>query len=398
MTCLLVAVGACLAVPVVTLFIQVTAALRRAQPMKLVGPRPRITVLIPAHNEQFVIRDTLASITRQLVIGDRLIVIADNCSDHTAEAARQEGAEVTVRNNPHLRGKGHALDHGIRFIESTEIPEVVVFVDADCIVKPGCIDRLARMSAQTMQPVQAAYLMNLPQPLRKMGAIVTFAWKVRDYVRPLGWMHLSLPCQLSGSGMAFPWRLVRAVDIASSNLVEDLKQGLDLALIGSYARFCPQAVVTSNVGKKGEPSGTQRARWEHGTLALIGQYLPKLLARLLRNGNMSLFAVMLDLCVPPLALLALAVAGDLAAASLFAILAGQVSPLAIAGTNCVLLTLAILLAWWRHGQDILPLRWLAFAPVYALRKIPLYLQFFFDRQRDWVRGERDTGDNVTINQ
>lgn len=191
--------------------------------------------------------------------------------------------------------------------------------------------------------------------------------------------------------MAFPWHLVRAVDIASSNLVEDLKQGLDLALVGCFARFCPQAVVTSNVGNRGEPSRAQRARWEHGTLALIGQYLPKLLVRFLRDGNMSLFAVMLDLCVPPLALLALAVAGDLVITSLFAIAFGPVSPVIVAGANCIVLTIAVLLAWWRHGQDILPLRWLAFAPVYALRKIPLYVQFFFDRQRDWVRGDRDAG-------
>jgi glycosyltransferase involved in cell wall biosynthesis len=373
------------------LFAQVIAASRRIPAVCLAGPRPQVAVLIPAHNEQWVIRDTLASIMSQLIVGDRLIVVADNCSDHTAEAAKQEGAEVTIRHNSRLRGKGYALDHGIRFMENTGIPDVVIFVDADCIVKPGCIDRLARMSAQTMRPVQAAYLMNPPQPPRKLGAIIAFAWKVRDYVRPLGWMHLSLPCQLSGSGMAFPWHLVRAVDIASSNLVEDLKQGLDLALIGCFARFCPQAVVTSNVGSQGEPSRAQRARWEHGTLALIGQYLPKLLVRFLRDGNMSLFAVMLDLCVPPLALLALAVAGDLATTSLFAIAFGRVSPVVIAGINCIVLTIAVLLAWWRHGQDILPLRWLAFAPVYALRKIPLYVQFFFDRQRDWVRGDRDAG-------
>lgn len=391
-TSLLVVGGIVLAVPVATLFVQAVAATRRIAPRPhFSGPRPRVAILIPAHNEQFVIRDTLASIMHQLVVGDRLIVIADNCSDHTAEAARQEGAEVTIRNNLHARGKGHALDHGLCFIENSEVPEVVIFVDADCIVKPGCIDRLARMTAQTMQPVQAAYLMNPPQPLRKTGAIIAFAWKVRDYVRPLGWMHLSLPCQLSGSGMAFPWRLVRAVDIAGSNLVEDLKQGLDLALIGCYPRFCPEAVVTSNVCKSGEPSRAQRARWEHGTLALAAQYLPRFLVRLFRNGSLPLLAVMLDLCVPPLALLALGVAGNLAISSAFAIAWGPISPMIVAGANCTLLIAAILLAWWRHGQDILPLRWLAFAPLYALKKVPLYLQFFSDRQRDWVRGERDAG-------
>jgi cellulose synthase/poly-beta-1,6-N-acetylglucosamine synthase-like glycosyltransferase len=384
--------GLCLSVPVITLFVQVVAAsTRRIDAQTLLVPRPRVAVLVPAHNEQLVIRDTLASIMGQLMVGDRLVVVADNCSDHTAEAAKQEGAEVSIRCDPLLRGKGYALDHGIRFLESTEIPEVVIFVDADCQVRSGCIDRLARLCFQSMQPVQAAYLMNPPEPPRKTGCIITFAWMVRDFVRPLGWMRLSLPCQLSGSGMAFPWRLAQAADLASSNLVEDLKQGLDLALIGCFARFCPEAVVTSNVGKGGVPSYSQRARWEHGTLALIGQYLPKLFMRFLKVNSLPLLAVMLDLCVPPLALLALFTATFLLVTLLFAIAFNLTLPLEIAGTNCLLLFIAIVLAWWRHGQDILPFRWLAFAPIYAVRKIPLYLHFLLDRQRDWVRGERDIG-------
>ena len=61
------------------------------------GLRPRIAVLIPAHDEQLVIGTTLASVTRQLAAGDRLVVVADNCSDRTAEVARQCRAEVTER-------------------------------------------------------------------------------------------------------------------------------------------------------------------------------------------------------------------------------------------------------------------------------------------------------------
>lgn len=391
-TFLLAIVSLCLAIPVITLLVQVVAAATyRFNVQTRSGSRPRVAVLVPAHNEQLIIRDTLASILSQLMVGDRVVVIADNCADHTAEAARQEGAEVTVRTNHLLRGKGYALDHGVKFLESTGTPEVVIFVDADCVVWPGCIDRLARLCSSTMQPVQAAYLMTPPQPPRKIGSIITFAWKVRDFVRPLGWLRLSLPCQLSGSGMAFPWRIAQAVELASSNLVEDLKQGLDLALLGCYARFCPEAVVTSNVGKAGEPSKAQRARWEHGTLALIGEYLPRLFLRFFRTRSPALLAVMLDLCVPPLALLALAVAADFLITAICAIAFAIISPLEIAGLNCLLLLTVIVLAWWHFGQDILPFRWLAFAPVYALKKIPLYLQFFVARQREWVRGERDVG-------
>jgi cellulose synthase/poly-beta-1,6-N-acetylglucosamine synthase-like glycosyltransferase len=387
---LLAAAGLLVAVPVLTLLVQVLASLLRAPAAELpdVG-RPRVAVLVPAHNEQFAIRGTLASISHQLSRDDRLVVVADNCLDHTAEAARQQGAEVTVRNERSLRGKGYALDHGLRFLERTSAPDVVIFVDADCMVKPGSIDRLARTCIKSMRPVQGAYLMNPPRPNRRSASMVAFAWKVRDFVRPLGWNRLSLPCQLSGSGMAFPWELVRSADLASNHLVEDLKQGLDLALAGQFSIFCPEAVVTSDVVKGGEPSYAQRARWEHGTIATTLQYYPRLLIRLCQTRSLQLLAVTLDLSIPPLALLALALASYLVTASVYAGLFHGMVPLAIGCMNCILLLACIFLAWWGHGQDILPFRWLAFAPVYALRKVPLYCRFFLDRQREWVRGERN---------
>jgi cellulose synthase/poly-beta-1,6-N-acetylglucosamine synthase-like glycosyltransferase len=382
--------GLVVAVPVLTLLLQVLATLPRRPPAELPDVlRPPIAVLVPAHNEQFAIRSTLASISHQLTGQDRLVVVADNCLDHTAEAARQQGAEVTVRNERSLRGKGYALDHGIRFLEKTGAPDVVVFVDADCLVEPGSIDRLARLCVLSRRPVQGAYLMNPPDPPRRSASMVAFAWKVRDFVRPLGWNRLSLPCQLSGSGMAFPWELVRSADLASSHLVEDLKQGLDLALAGKFVLFCPEAVVTSDVVKGGEPSKAQRARWEHGAISTILQYFPRLLIRLCQTQSPELLAVTLDLSIPPLALLALALGGYLVMAAVFAGIFHGVMPLAIACLNCVLLLACIFLAWWRHGQNILPLRWLAFAPIYALRKVPLYCRFFIDRQREWVRGERN---------
>ena len=383
-------VGLVVAIPVATLFLQVVMTLPKQRAVdSLAMARPQIAVLIPAHNEQFAIRNTLASIKDQLTDRDRLVVVADNCVDHTAEAAILHGAEVTVRNERGLRGKGYALDHGIRYLEKTGAPEIVVFVDADCRVEPGSIDRLARTSIQSMRPVQGAYLMNPPRPARKAASIVAFAWKVRDFVRPLGWKRLGLPCQLSGSGMAFPWQIIRAANLANDHLVEDLKQGLDLALIGVFPLFCPEAVVTSDVGKGGEPSNAQRARWEHGTIATILQYLPRLLLRLCQTRSLPLLAVTLDLSIPPLALLALTIAVYLVFAAAAAVTMKQPVPLVIASVNAMLMFLCIVLAWWRHGRDILPGQWLAFAPLYAVRKIPLYLRFFWNRQRVWQRGERE---------
>jgi glycosyltransferase involved in cell wall biosynthesis len=377
-----------LAIPVSVIVLQIVASLppRRAAKFPY-GPRPRIAVLVPAHNEQSAIRKTLSSIARQLAPGDRLVVVADNCTDDTADAALRFGAEVTQRTDPLLRGKGYALDHGLKFLEQSGAPDIVIFVDADCQLKQGCIARLALTSFHAMRPAQAAYLMNAPQPPRKTASIVSFAWKVKDFVRPLGWQRLGFSCQLAGSGMAFPWDTAQLADFAGADLAEDLKQGVDLALAGVFALFCPDAVVTSDVAVGGKPSPSQRARWEHGNIEVILQYVPRLLMGFWKAPNLALLGVALDLCVPPLALLALLTGADLTLAFVL-LLFGVALPFLIAGLISVLFLATVCLAWWRDGRELLPLHWLIFAPVYAILKIPLYGRFFLDRQRHWVRGER----------
>ena len=385
----LIFAGLILALPVLVLFFQVLASLPPRRKAKLPqGPRPRIAVLIPAHNEQSVLGKTILSVAGQLVPGDRLLVVADNCCDRTAEVAHQLGAEVTVRSDPVHRGKGYALDHGLTFLEQSGAPEVVIFLDADCELDDGCVYRLALSSFQSGRPVQGAYLMAPPRPRQKIASMVCFAWKVKDFVRPLGWHRLALPCQLAGSGMAFPWEVARASNLATAHLAEDLKQGLDLAIAGKFPLFCPDAVVTSDVAPGGRPSASQRARWEHGTVGLAIEYLPRLLGRLCKAPSLSLFAMALDISVPPLALLALTLGAYLVLTLGFMLIAGTIAPVAIGALLCTLFFATICLAWWRHGQEIIPLRWLVFAPVYAVLKIPLYGRFLLDRQRVWARADR----------
>jgi hypothetical protein len=89
-------------------------------------------------------------------------------------------------------------------------------------------------------------------------------------------------------------------------------------------------------------------------------------------------------------LLALLLGGGLTLSAGFFFLSGAAAPLELCALLSVLFFAAICLAWWGHGQKIIPLHWLVFAPVYALAKIPLYGRFFLNRQRAWVRGDRQT--------
>src|SRR5271154_6653482 len=63
------------------------------------GLHHRIAVLVPAHNESSGLVDTLNDVKKQLHSGDRLLVVADNCTDDTAAIAKAAGAEVTERHD-----------------------------------------------------------------------------------------------------------------------------------------------------------------------------------------------------------------------------------------------------------------------------------------------------------
>lgn len=388
---LLLFLGALTLIPVLVFCMQVAFALPRMKPrapLQLPATRPAVGVLVPAHNEAGGITATLNSILPQLRAGDRLLVVADNCTDDTAGIAWAAGAEVIQREDAERRGKGYALDYGVRYFENYP-PEVLIVVDADCHVEAGAIDMLASHCISHSRPVQALYLMHAGMKATLKTKVAEFAWATKNWARPLGYHRMGLPCQLMGTGMAFPWQLIQQAELASGHIVEDLKLGLDFAALGHAPRFCPQALVSSVFPMNSEGEQSQRKRWEHGHLGMIFRQAPYQLLTSIRTGNGPLLALVLDMCVPPLALLTMlsGVLGALACIGWW--LSGENMPCVLAVVPFGLLVFAVLSAWARFGRTILSFRQLAYAPVYALAKLPLYLKFLVQRQVEWVRSQRD---------
>jgi cellulose synthase/poly-beta-1,6-N-acetylglucosamine synthase-like glycosyltransferase len=379
-----------LLIPVAVLFLEVALAgsARKDQVALPAAPRMRLAVLMPAHDEAVLIAATVNAVRPQLQATDRLIVIADNCSDETALLARSAGAEVLERTDPLRRGKGYALDFGIRHLEA-DPPELLIVLDADCQLGESALERLAACSARTGRPAQALYVMHAAPNAGRMQKIAAFAWVVKNEVRAGGLHALGLPCQLMGTGMAFPWATIHGAELASGHIVEDLKLGLDLARAGQPPQFCPEALVTSTFPESAEGARTQRARWEHGHLSVILSETPRLLWSALRQGDLNLLALALDLSVPPLALLALLIALGWIPSGLLYLLSGAQFPLSTIVLASILFVIAVLLSWLRFGRQILSAQDLALAALYPLWKIPLYLRFLVARQISWVRSKRD---------
>jgi cellulose synthase/poly-beta-1,6-N-acetylglucosamine synthase-like glycosyltransferase len=350
--------------------------------------RARVAVLVPAHNEATGITNTLINIKAQLGPCDRLLVVADNCSDDTADMAAAEGAEVSVRSDATRIGKGYALDWGLRHLEQ-DAPDIVIVVDADCELAPFAIDRLASACERNERPVQALYLMTAPPGSRVNHQVAEFAWRVKNLARPLGLMALGLPCQLMGTGMAFPWDFIRSVDLGSGHIVEDLKLGLDLARTGHPPMFCPDARVTSTFPNFADTAKKQRQRWEHGQLALICTSAIPLMLEATGKRNFSLLILVFDLLVPPLSLFIVALTATVLASALLASFGQSLLPFII-GTGClVAFGLSATLAWIAYGRSVLPLKSVALIPAYLLTKIGHYVSALLrGRTSQWVRTDR----------
>src|SRR5262249_28430702 len=137
---LLLAAAVLTAVPFLVLATEAVASLFPPRKLRTAG-RPACAVLVPAHDEGGGIAATGRNVRDQLMPGDSLLVVADNCTDRTAGAARAAGADVVERTDPDLRGKGFALEYGLRQLENLP-PGVVVVVDADCLLETGALDAL----------------------------------------------------------------------------------------------------------------------------------------------------------------------------------------------------------------------------------------------------------------
>ncbi|CCQ55459.1 glycosyltransferase family 2 protein [Crocosphaera watsonii] len=345
-------------------------------------------ILIPAHNEEMVIETTLKSILSQVDLPDKIIVVADNCSDQTAAIARKYQVTVLERQDDENRGKGYALDYGLNHLKNNP-PNTVILIDADCYITPETVNKLVNKASITQKPVQALYLLEKPENPSPKDLISALAFLVKNQVRFTGLSRLGLPCLLSGTGMAFPWQALEKISLASGNIVEDMQLGIDLALCGYSPVFCPSAQVTGILPQQTSAAKTQRTRWEHGHLQTILTQVPRLLKGTIIQRRFDLLALALELSVPPLSLLVMLWIGTTTITIVAGFFGASWLPTIILGIAGMSLLLGFISGWAKFGRKEIPAFALLTIPFYLLWKIPLYFAFLVRPESKWVRTERD---------
>lgn len=364
--------------------------LEQSQPTST--PNYRFEIIIPAHNEESVIKRLLTNLKQldwphsQL----RITVIADNCNDKTAEIARASGAQVFERNNPTQRGKGYALSYGLSKCFQDDFAQAIVILDADSEVSPTLLHAFAYCLEHKAPAVQAHYGVLNPNDNWRTR-LQTMAYGAFHGVRSRARERLNVSCGLRGNGMAFSRELLETHPLNVYSLAEDIEYGVQLGLAGIRVCYSEEAWVNAELPTAAKSAQSQRHRWEKGRYLVARQYLAPLLKKAFTQRSRVCLDLAFDLLTLPLAYLAL---------NLFvvALIAGVLSPfypslllwLAIVFGSYCLLAIHVFRGWQLSPLGPSALLELLRAPFFIGWKIIVLL-----RQRkttDWVRTDREHRD------
>lgn len=348
---------------------------------------PTIGLLVPAHDEETVIGQLLASIAALDYPTSRYqaIVVADNCEDATASLARADGALVYERVDAQKRAKGYALQWLLEQLAADRRTfDAYIIVDADSSLSPLFLRQMAAKLEGGAQVIQARYLVRNPNESWTSG-LRAVAFTLFNHVRPLGRLRLGWSAGLKGNGMCFRRDVLERFGWGAASLAEDVEFHTHLLQAGIRVTYAPEALVTAEMPTSLKQAHSQQARWEGGRLALIqGSAIP-LLRSGLRQRDLAQLDAAAEIIVPPLSVIVLLVA----LCAVAAVLLGWTPTLWIVGGLIAALILHVVAGGILARLSARAYLSLLVAPVYICWKCWVYFAALLGRSGGgWIRTGR----------
>ncbi len=265
--------------------------LKKSRPIQNVTPH-RFAVLISARNESVVIGDLLDSIRGQTYPQDLIhtFVIADNCTDDTADIARAHGATVYTRFNDQLVGKGYALHELLGHIRKDypgAFDGYFVF-DADNILRPDYIERMNETFSSGYE-ITTSYRNSKNYGANWISAGYAL-WFLREsqYLNGAR-MKIGSSCAVSGTGFLFSHKVMEENDgWPFYLLVEDIQFSICSILRGYKIGYCEKAELFDEQPVTFRQSWRQRSRWAKGYFQVMRHYGTKLIGKAAKGSFSAL--------------------------------------------------------------------------------------------------------------
>ena len=342
----------------------------------------QLGVVIPAHNEAQMIAGTVQSVAASADGAVPILVVAHNCTDGTAEAARGAGAQVLELKDDGRAGKSAALRAG--FLEARAMGcTAFAVVDADSTVSAGFVRAMQRGLAAGAQALQCRY--------EQDGGVATadrlrmLAFRGMNVVRGRGRAAWGCSSGIFGNGFVLTAALLDKVPYMASSIAEDAEHHAAMVAHGERVWWVEDAHVTAPLAATRAAHDSQEARWEGGRLRVGLSVAPQLLGALLRGNLQAAEALVAALSLP----FSLGVVAAIVCLSL------PVGWSRIYGIGCVMVSLLYLATAAQLGEH--PAReWRALlaAPAFVVRKLLLLPRIVTQAGKGaaWVRTGRERGE------
>lgn len=277
---------------VVYLAVRLTGRRRKAAATRLC----RYAVMIAARNEETVIGQLIDSIMAQDYPQELLdiFVVADNCTDQTAQVARLHGATVFERENRIQVGKGYALQFLLGKInESGEQYDGYFVFDADNLLEPNYVSEMNRVFSNGARVVTGyRNSKNFGTNWITAGYGLYFLRESEYLNRPRDTLGVS--CPISGTGFLVAESLLR--ETGGWNyflLTEDLEFTAEMFCKGERIAYCHDAVLYDEQPTEMHQSIVQRSRWMRGYFQVLAKHGAQLLHTLLTTGRFACYDMLM---------------------------------------------------------------------------------------------------------
>ncbi|MBY0528423.1 MAG: glycosyltransferase [Gemmataceae bacterium] len=232
------------------------------------GPPLRFAIVIPAHDEEDAIAETVISCGRLDYPPEQytVFVIADNCTDRTARIASQLNCTVLERNDLTRRGKGFALAWGLEHISPLD-PDAVIILDADCRLDGNALTEFAAHLTDGHDVLQANYTTS-NSDASTVSYLAAVCNRLENELFYAPKSDLGLSVVLRGTGMVFSRRALACCPWSAGSIVEDSEHTVRLHEHGFAVKFIDRVRVRSPFPSSREQLAIQRTRWSGGNSRL----------------------------------------------------------------------------------------------------------------------------------
>lgn len=247
---------------------------------------PKISILIPAHNEERTINKTVESVIKANYPNQKeIIVINDGSTDATAKIVKsmsRKFSEVRLINLPH-RGKAAALNEGLKIAKN----DVIITIDGDSILKNDALVELVH----PLNEEKVAGVTGVVRAQRTSNPL-TF-YQDFEYMLSSGWRYICTKLNantiLPGFAAFKKRALLKVGGFSGDTLTEDFDIGISLRRAGYQTLTITSATIYTKTPMSIGGFIKQRIRWARGTFQVVKKHFKFIFSK--KSGNIKFFSI-----------------------------------------------------------------------------------------------------------